>query len=69
MYYVCICICICICIYAYMYLCIYIYIYIYKEHFPGLLSAVVAETSRRMADFDAPSLMMLSDSLFDAGVL
>lgn len=36
------------------------------EHFPGCLSAVVAETARRMSDFDPPSLMMLSDSLYDA---
>jgi len=37
-----------------------------SEHFPGVLSAVVAETTRRINEFDSPSLMMLSDSLYDA---
>lgn len=37
-----------------------------SKHFPGCLAAVVAETSRRIAEFDAPSLMMLSDSLYEA---
>eukprot|EP00929_Paragymnodinium_shiwhaense_P091638 TRINITY_DN51541_c0_g1_i1.p1 TRINITY_DN51541_c0_g1~~TRINITY_DN51541_c0_g1_i1.p1 ORF type:complete len:843 (-),score=216.92 TRINITY_DN51541_c0_g1_i1:91-2619(-) len=36
------------------------------EHFPGCLSMIVGETSRRLQEFDPPSLMMLSDSLFDA---
>lgn len=36
------------------------------EHFPGCLAAVVAETARRLQEFDPPSLMMLSDSLYDA---
>eukprot|EP00933_Yihiella_yeosuensis_P043044 TRINITY_DN37761_c0_g1_i1.p1 TRINITY_DN37761_c0_g1~~TRINITY_DN37761_c0_g1_i1.p1 ORF type:complete len:811 (+),score=145.95 TRINITY_DN37761_c0_g1_i1:34-2466(+) len=34
--------------------------------FHNLLSAVVAETSRRIGDFDPPSIMMLSDSLYEA---
>jgi len=36
------------------------------EHFPGVLEGVVAETARRIGEFDSPSLMMLSDSLYDA---
>lgn len=36
------------------------------EHFQDCLAATVAETSRRLEEFDAPSLMMLSDSLFEA---
>lgn len=36
------------------------------EHFQDCLSGIVAETSRRLAEFDPPSLMMLSDSLYEA---
>jgi len=36
------------------------------DNFPGCLESVVKVTSARLHDFDAPSLMMLSDSLFEA---
>eukprot|EP00931_Biecheleriopsis_adriatica_P021663 TRINITY_DN14106_c0_g1_i5.p1 TRINITY_DN14106_c0_g1~~TRINITY_DN14106_c0_g1_i5.p1 ORF type:complete len:612 (-),score=108.42 TRINITY_DN14106_c0_g1_i5:73-1908(-) len=36
------------------------------EHFHRCLTAVVQETSRRISEFDPPSIMMLSDSLFEA---
>lgn len=36
------------------------------EHFGGCLRDIVAVTSERLADFDPPSLMMLSDSLYEA---
>eukprot|EP00435_Cladocopium_sp_Y103_P015612 s1012_g3.t2 len=36
------------------------------QHFQDCLYAVVSETSRRIAEFDPPSIMMLSDSLYEA---
>jgi len=37
-----------------------------NEHFGECLSGIVAETTSRLREFDPPSLMMLSDSLFEA---
>lgn len=36
------------------------------QHFQECLFAVVSETSRRIDEFDPPSIMMLSDSLYEA---
>ncbi|CAE7902250.1 unnamed protein product, partial [Symbiodinium microadriaticum] len=36
------------------------------QHFHDCLTAVVKETSRRISEFDSPSIMMLSDSLYEA---
>ncbi|CAJ1339419.1 unnamed protein product [Effrenium voratum] len=36
------------------------------ENFQECLTAVVRETSRRIGEFDPPSIMMLSDSLYEA---
>lgn len=36
------------------------------EHFQSCLASVAKETARRISEFDPPSIMMLSDSLFEA---